>query len=232
MTFWVAGAAVGGAALGAWGANKAAGAQSDAANRAADLQSQQFQITQQNQQPWIDAGKNALTQLQGMNYTPFGQTNWQQDPGYQFRLSEGLKSLDRQAAANGGLISGNALKAAQGYGQNMASQEYQNAFNRYQAEWQAKLNPLQSMAGLGQTTAAQLGNQGMTAANNIGNSLQSAAASRASGYVGATNALTNSLGQYMNYNQNQQYLNALQQPQYGTGSQMTFGPTTNGLTLP
>lgn len=232
MTFWVAGAAVGGAALGAWSANQAAGAQADAANRAADLQSQQFRIAQQNQQPWTDAGRNALTQLQGMSYTPFGQTSWQQDPGYQFRLSEGLKSLDRQAAASGGLISGNALKAAQGYGQNMASQEYQNAFNRYQSEWQAKLNPLQSMAGIGQTTAAQLGNQGMTAAGNIGNSLQSAAAARASGYVGATNALTSSLGQYMNYNQNQQYLNALQRQPYGTGSPVTVGPTTNGLMLP
>ena len=39
------------------------------------------------------------------------------DPGYAFRLSEGLKAVDRQAAARGGLISGNALKASQAYGQ-------------------------------------------------------------------------------------------------------------------
>ena len=52
------------------------------------------------------------------------------DPGYKFRLSEGMKALDRQAAARGGLISGNALKATQRYGQDLASQEFGNAYNR------------------------------------------------------------------------------------------------------
>lgn len=230
MTFWVAGAAVGGAALGAWSANKSANAQADAANTSAALQNSQWQQTRQDQMPWMQAGQNALTKLQGMSYTPFTQATMQQDPGYQFRLSEGLKSLDRQAAANGGLISGNALKASQTYGQNMASQEYQNAFNRYQTEWQNKLNPLQSMAGLGQTTAAQLGNTGMTAMTNVGNNLQGAANARASGYVGATNSLNNAMGQYLNYSQNQQYLNSLNQPAYG--ATQTFGPSLNGMVLP
>jgi hypothetical protein len=55
------------------------------------------------------------------------------DPGYAFRVSEGNKALNASAAARGGLISGNALKAAQDYGQAAGSQEYTNAFNRYQA---------------------------------------------------------------------------------------------------
>jgi hypothetical protein len=63
----------------------------------------------------------------------FSASDFQQDPGYAFRLSEGLKGLDRSAAARGGLISGGALKAATQYGQEMGSQEYQNAFNRFQA---------------------------------------------------------------------------------------------------
>jgi hypothetical protein len=63
----------------------------------------------------------------------FQTSDFQQDPGYAFRLAEGQKALDRSAAARGGLISGAALKAATGYGQQMGSQEYQNAYNRFQA---------------------------------------------------------------------------------------------------
>jgi len=69
--------------------------------------------------------------------------DFQADPGYAFRMTEGLKALDRQAAARGGLISGAALKASQGYGQDLASQEYMNAFNRFQTNRTNLLNPLQ-----------------------------------------------------------------------------------------
>ena len=62
----------------------------------------------------------------------FGASDFQTDPGYNFRLSEGLKAIDRQAAARGGMMSGAALKAAGRYGQDVASQEYGNAFNRFQ----------------------------------------------------------------------------------------------------
>lgn len=140
--------------------------------------------------------------------------NWTRDPGYQFRLNEGLKALDRNAAARGGLISGNALKAAQRYGQGMASQEYQNAFNRYYAEREAALNPLQSLAGVGQTTAQGMNaagqnyagtaaNTAMAGANAVGNYWTQGADARASGYMGQTNALNSALGSYMGYQQNQ-----------------------------
>ena len=62
----------------------------------------------------------------------FGSADFQTDPGYSFRLSEGLKAIDRQAAARGGLISGAGLKAAGRFGGDLASQEYGNAFNRFQ----------------------------------------------------------------------------------------------------
>lgn len=68
-----------------------------------------------------------------------GQVDLQADPGYQFRLQEGLKALDRQAAARGGLISGAALKASQRYGQDLASQEYGAAYGRALTEYQAGL---------------------------------------------------------------------------------------------
>jgi hypothetical protein len=63
----------------------------------------------------------------------FGAADFQADPGYAFRLSEGMKALDRTAASRGGLLSGATLKGAQRYGSDLASQEYGNAYNRFQA---------------------------------------------------------------------------------------------------
>jgi hypothetical protein len=122
------------------------------------------------QKPFYDVGVNALPGLvKASEYTPFSMKNFQQDPGYAFRLSEGQKQLDRQAASRGGLISGGALKAATRFGQEMGSQEYTNAFNRYQAEREARLRPLQALTGMGGTTANTLGTAGQTTASNIGN---------------------------------------------------------------
>jgi len=63
----------------------------------------------------------------------FGAGDFQADPGYAFRLSEGMKALDRTAASRGGLLSGATLKGAQRFGSDLASQEYGNAYNRFQA---------------------------------------------------------------------------------------------------
>jgi hypothetical protein len=221
-------AILGAAAIGGLAANKAAKSQSNAANRAADLQQDQFNRQIELQAPYRQAGERALGKLEAASdYTPFGMDQFQADPGYAFRLSEGQKALDRQAAARGGLISGSALKAAQRYGQEMGSQEYTNAFNRYQTERGARLNPLQSLAGVGQTSVNQLGAAGQNYANNAGNAMGAAAQANASGYMGAANALSGGVGQYMNYGQQQQQNSLLQQvlnrnqggysmgPQYG-----------------
>jgi hypothetical protein len=126
------------------------------------------------------------------------------DPGYQFRLKEGMQGLERSAAARGGLLSGGTLKGIQRYGQDMASTEYQNAFNRYQAERAGTLNPYQSLAGVGQSTANTLGTMGMNYSNQAGELYQGAANARASGYVGAANALNQGIGNISNmYYQNQ-----------------------------
>lgn len=148
------------------------------------------------------------------------------DPGYQFRLSEGLKAVDRQAAARGGLISGAALKASQRYGQDMASQEFTNAFNRYQLERTNTLNPYQSMAGQGQSTANTLTNLGMNYAGQAGEAYQGAANARASGYVGAANAINQGIGGLSNMYYQNQLLNVLRpQQQYGLA-----GSTAGGWT--
>ena len=203
----VGAAAVGGVIAGE-ASKKAAKTQARAADRAAQLQQDQFERQIELQRPFREAGERALPKLEAASeYTPFGQAQFQSDPGYAFRLAEGEKALNRQAAARGGLISGGALRAATRYGQEMGSQEYTNAFNRYQTERQARLNPLQSLTGMGQTSVNQLGQAGQQYATNAGEALTSGAAARASGYVGAANALTGALGTGLNFYQNQQYMN-------------------------
>jgi len=145
----------------------------------------------------------------------FSMSDFEGDPGYGFRMSEGMKALERSAAARGGLLSGTTLKGVQRFGQDLASQEYQNAFNRYQVNRANQLNPLQSLMGAGQTGANALTNaagdvgrglagtyMGAGAAQAAG--LAGAGQARASGYVGATNALTGALSSgmqnYMMYN--------------------------------
>ena len=150
-------------------AQNAANTSAAATDRAIALQREQYQKQLELQKPFYDVGVNALPELVAASkYTPFGMQQFQQDPGYGFRLKEGQQALDRQAAARGGLISGGALKAAQRYGQDMGSQEYTNAFNRYQTERAARLQPLQSLTGFGQTTANTLGTAGSNMAGNVG----------------------------------------------------------------
>lgn len=218
MSGWVAGAIAVSSVVGADSARKAGNTQADAANRAADLQNQQYYQTREDQMPFLEAGKTALNKLIPLatNYTPFSYDAMTADPGYGFRLSEGQKSLDRAAAARGGLISGSALKAATRYGQEMGSQEYTNAFNRYQAERNAQLNPLQSLAGVGQTTATNLGTMGAQNAANVGNLMTSGAAARAAGQMGQTQALTGGLGTYLNYSQGNNLVAALRGRQVQT----------------
>jgi hypothetical protein len=101
----------------------------------------------------------------------FGMQDFEQDPGYAFRLSEGQKAIERSAAARGGLQSGPALKAAARFGQEMGSQEYQNAFSRYQTNRTNQLNPLFGLMNTGIGAANNLtdiaGAQGQNRANAI-----------------------------------------------------------------
>jgi len=210
MPWMIPAAIIGSSLLGSSAASRAASQQANAANRAADLQNEQYQQTRRDQMPYMQAGTRALTKLEGLaDYQKFGMDQFTQDPGYAFRLKEGMNALNNQAAARGGLISGNALRAAQKYGQEMGSQEYTNAFNRYQAERNAQLNPLQSLAGVGQTTAQQLGAMGAANAGAVGNYLTGGAAANAAGTVGGANAITSGLGTYLNYNQGNNLLSAL-----------------------
>ena len=233
MAIGTATAILGSAVLGAAASRSAAKTQAGAATQAADVQKQvsdeqialqreQYERARADQEPWRAAGVNALGKLQGMaDYTMFGPEQFSADPGYGFRLAEGRKALASKARARGGAVSGTSLKAMQDYAQESASNEYQNAFNRYQIERAAKLGPYQSLAGVGQTATTQLGQAGQNYAtgasnalgsygSNVGNLITGAGAANAAGQVGMANAFTGGLGTYLNYSQNNALLNALQ----------------------
>lgn len=213
----IGGTALAGAGIAAGASITAGNAQADAANSAANLQAREaeksldfqkqvWQTQQENLAPWLKAGKTALSSLNGGALpafeAPTGATE-QNDPGYQFRLKQGQDALENSAAAKGGLIGGNEAEALTQYGQNFASNEYQNVYNRamnnYQTNVLGPYNRLSALAGVGQSTAATLGQQGQAAASGVtninlttgqqqGQDIQNAAAARASGYVGAGNA--------------------------------------------
>jgi hypothetical protein len=222
---WVATAIVGSAVVGASTARSASKAQVGAAAQASDVQQKQYEQTREDQAPYREAGYKALAELQRTagnvpGAFKFGAGDYQADPGYAFRLSEGQKALDRQAAARGGLISGGALKAATRFGQDMGSQEYQSAYNRALTGYNTGVasenqlyNRQAGLAGIGQTSTNLVGQAGQNYATNVGNLMTGAGAAQAAGQVGAANALTGGLGTYLNYTQGNALLNALQRNQ-------------------
>lgn len=192
-------------------AQAAAGQTAAATNQATQLQREMWQAQQEQQKPWLQAGVSSLNRMQGGEFAvpgafqysgqapdafKFDASQMQLDPGYAFRLSEGQKALDRSAAARGGMISGAALKAATRFGQDMGSQEFQNAYNRgltaynsavqreqqqygramdqYNSQVQQSntgYNRLASLAGIGQTATNTLGAAGQQYGQNVGNAM-------------------------------------------------------------
>lgn len=212
------GANVLGSIYGATASKNAAQAQMDAAAQANQLAYGIYQQNRADQLPWMQAGAGALSQLTAgtqpggqftKNFTPADFAAGM-DPGYAFRVAEGNKALNASAAARGGLISGNALKAAQDYGQAAGSQEYQNAFNRYQVNRSNILNPLQSLAGIGQSATNTAANLGSNYASSAGANITGAGNASAAGTVGAANAVMSGVsGLSSLYSQNN-LLNAIQ----------------------
>jgi hypothetical protein len=223
----VAGAAISGS-MASNASKKAAAAQARSADRTTDLQYEQYMQTREDQAPWREAGGAALSQLSG-GLAPGGEYNrrfsmsdYQQDPGYQFRLSEGQRGIENAAAARGSRYSGATLKALARFNSDQASQEYGNAYNRFQNDMSSRFNRMASVAGLGQTANNQVAAAGQNYANQAGQAIQNAGAARASGYVGSSNAIGNAIGQGINAFGQQQYLNSLSGSGYGTPTQAGY----------
>lgn len=261
-------AILGAAALGTgaslYGASKASKAQSNAARDAAaataaaaqqstDAQERMFGKQVELQEPFRQAGLTAQNQMLtllgleggdpndpnfGRYSRDFSMADYQADPGYGFRLEEGMKALDRSAAARGGLLSGSTVKGALRFGQGLASEEYQNAFNRYQVNRANQLNPLQSLYGSGQTSAnaltsaagqtgAGLANTYMGMGQGLSNAAMAGGAARASGYTGMASALNQGLSSGANLYLQAPVYNAMasyyQRPNYGLVSGANVG---------
>jgi hypothetical protein len=238
MAGWVAAAVVGSAAVGYLGSQKASQAQQSAASQATDAQGAMFERQVELQEPFRQAGlkgQNRLLEYLGLDgdktaagygkyaTAEFTPEKFQADPGYAFRMSEGMKALERSAAARGGLLSGATLKGTQRFGQDLASQEYQNAFNRYQAERTGTLNPYQALAGVAQSSANTLGQQAGAYGNAMASNIIGSGNAQASGYMGGANAIAGGVGQGINFYQNQQLLNRLPLRTASVGPELLAG---------
>lgn len=171
----------------------------------------------------------------------------QNDPGYMFRLQQGAKVLQNSAAARGDLLSGATAKGLEQYGQDYASNEYGNVYNRALGEFQQRYNidqnnqtntynRLASLAGVGQQAASQLNSSSQNYANagtnvlvNSGNqqadAVNNAAYQRGSGYINSTNALGGAINSGTTSLQNLLQLKQL----YGSSSgSLPAIPTTSG----
>ena len=152
---------LGGAAMQAGATGKAAGQ----ATKNLQMELPQFQANYNTAvgqfQPYANVGPAAVKQqqdllgLNGQAAADAAMQSFQQSPGYQWALQQGLRGVDASAAARGMLRSGATLKGEEAYGQGLANQEFGNYFNR-----------------LG--TMANTGFQGATGIVNAGNNLANA----------------------------------------------------------
>jgi len=141
------------------------------------------------------------------------------DPGYQFRQSEGQKGVERSAAGRGGLFSGQAGKELQRFSQGLASTEFGNAFNRDQTYKGQVYGMLSGTSGAGQNAANMTGTAGANAAGQSGNYITQGANAQAAGMVGGANAATSGFNNYQNYN----LLNSVFNKTQNSGAKSTYG---------
>lgn len=215
----IGGSALIGGAASVISGNKASKAQQRATDASTAIQreqnaeaARQFDLQRADLAPYREVGNVALSQLgrgtaDGAEFNRrFGVSDFQADPGYEFRRSEGQRGVEASASARGGILSGGALRALSRYNQDFASDEYGAAFNRYQSDLGNRYNRLAGLAGVGQQATSEGNaasqnyvNQRQVGANNIANNIQGGANARASQYVNAGNAIgnaANSVGSY------------------------------------
>lgn len=156
---------------------------------------------------WI-GNEMGFRKLQPSSYASDGQygsllknftgQDLQNEPGYQFGLTEGQKGLDRRQLSGGNYFSGGALKAASRYNQDYAGTKFDNAFNRDSANKNRIYSMLSGLGGMGQNAAAQTGSAGTAAGQGMANTMIQSGNAQAAGQIGASNALTGGIGGAIN----------------------------------
>lgn len=197
-------AGLGGAYLQSQAAGNAADKQAAASQYANDLQYKMYQQNRSDQEPWRKAGMNALSGMQDRDFSrDFTMADYRADPGYAFRLAEGQKALERSAAAKGSLMSGGFMKGLDAYSQGQASQEYGNAYNRFNSDRDRRFGRLSTLAGYGSNANSQNAQGAMNYANQVGNnSMNNANAQGAAGIAQANvwgGALNNGMNNAQSY---------------------------------
>ncbi len=131
--------------------------------------------------PWQAVpGAGVATALERQGLAQQAPQDWRSlmDPGYNFRKQEGINALAAAGAASGNYGSGNMGVALQDFGQNLASQEFQNVYNR-----------LAGMSGTGQVQSQAIGGMGMNTGNVMANYLNQAGQNIAQGQVAGANSM-------------------------------------------
>ena len=207
------GAGLLGAGLQANAARQAAQGIADANITSNQLMARMNEQNQARQEPFYQAGLSALpAYTQGVMpggdlVRPFAESDFKADPGYGFRMKEGMQALDRSAAARGGLLSGATLKGAERFGQDIASNEYNNAYNRYVGNQATQRNALAGLTGFAPTASSAMqagdtayGSNAANLASNTANAMAGAGATRASSYGNALAGIGQNIYNTMNPN--------------------------------
>ena len=190
--------------------------QAKAAKNAAAIQQAEFgQITKQ-ESPFMQAGYQDLAALQyglgvGPRVTPGTQTprgqgaygslvkpfttqDWQQlSPAYNFQRQQGMQGTLNGDTAGSGALSGAAQKDLMGFNQNLANTSFNNAFNMYQTQQGNIYQRLAGIAGLGQTAAANTGQQGAQISGGIAQSAQNYGTAMGGAISGGLGSIGNAL---------------------------------------
>lgn len=201
----VATAIVGSAVVGAGASMASSKAQAKAADKSAKAQMDMYYQTRADLAPYNTAGQAATKDLSNRladltSPIIMDQATLERTPGYQFNLSQGLKSTQNGAAARGLGNSGAALKGAATFATGLADSTYQNQFSNAVANQTNAYNRLMGVAQLGQNAAAQTGNAGTQAAAGAGNAYIQGGNAIAAGYNGVANSITGGVNNYMTYN--------------------------------
>lgn len=212
-----AGGAVAGSAISAHATGKAADAEKDAAANSLAFNQRQYDTTLANEKPYLDVGTQAagalgsgladgsLTAAYPGGPFSFTPADFQNDPAYQFNLSEGLKAQGRTAAASGGLVSGAALKDAATFSSGLAANTYQQqytnalaayqqAYSQFENQQSNTFNRLSNVANMGQAAASNTAAAGANAAGTAANINGSEANALSNLYTGQANATTAAIG--------------------------------------
>ena len=179
-------------------ARSAAQMQADSASRAMEQERAMYEQSRADLAPYRETGYTALKDIERMKpflTSQFGPEQFGQylDPSMAFRQRLGTQATERLANVGGGAISGNTLRSLADYGQNLASTEYGNAFNRFQTERGNIYNTLANIAGMGQGAVNTGVNAGQNFAAGQTGLITGGAAAQAAGTVGSANALAGGL---------------------------------------